>query len=145
MPTRNGSTTASPPSVLVNPSGAVEFNTTWGFGANYSQPLGFLPVWLPLTYKALVGMHGPKGFGENRIVAAGDRRTELFTQQTLDLDTGKIFRNKANMWSVWVGWRYWHNKFGINDTNIVRAPAVGSDVRHRTHMARRFDLGLVGM
>jgi nucleoside-specific outer membrane channel protein Tsx len=110
---------------VINPSGAVEFNTTWGFGANYNQPLGFLPVWLPLTYKAIVGMHGPKGFGENRLVAPGDRRTELFTQQTLDLDTGKIFWNKANMWSMWVGWRYWHNKFGLNDTNIVAAPAVG--------------------
>ena len=29
--------------------------------------------------------------------------TELFTQQTLDLDTGKMFWGKANMWSVWVG------------------------------------------
>jgi len=110
---------------VINPSGAVEFKTTWGVGANYNQPLGFLPTWLPLTYKALVGLHGPKGFGENPVVAVGDRKTELFTQQTLDLDTGKIFWSKPNMWSMWVGYRYWHNKFGINDTNIVRVPAVG--------------------
>ena len=109
----------------LNPSGGVEFNTTWGVGANYTQPLGFLPVWLPLTYKAIVGMHGPKGFGENQAVAVGTRKTELFTQQTLDLDTGKIFWSKPNMWSVWVGYRYWHNKFGINDTEIGTVPLSG--------------------
>jgi len=108
-----------------NPSGAVEFKTTWGFGVNYNQPLGFLPEYVPLTYKAIIGMHGPKGFGENPTVAPGDRKTEIFTQQTLDLDTGKIFFGKPNMWSMWGGYRWWHNKFGINDTNIIATPAVG--------------------
>ena len=89
------------------------------------QPLGFLPAWLPMTYKAIVGLHGPKGFGENPLVAPGERKTELFTQQTLDLDLGKILTGKANMYSVWVGYRYWKNKFGINNTTIVAAPSVG--------------------
>jgi nucleoside-specific outer membrane channel protein Tsx len=109
----------------INPSGGVEFNTTWGVGANYTQPLGFLPVWLPLTYKAIVGLHGPKGFGENQAVAVGTRKTELFTQQTLDLDTGKIFWSKPNMWSMWVGWRYWHNKFGLNDVAVGVPTTIG--------------------
>jgi len=109
----------------INPEGKVEFDTTWGFGVNYTQPLGFLPAYLPLTYKAIVGLHGPKGYGENPIVAPGDRKTELFTQQTIDFDSGKVFFNKPNMWSVWVGYRYWHNKFGINNTNVVTVPASG--------------------
>lgn len=113
---------------VFNPTGKVEFDTTWGAGLNYTQPLGFLPAYLPFTYKAIIGMHGPKGFGENYIVAPGDRKTELFTQQTLDLDTGKIFWNKANMWSVWVGYRYWHNKFGLNaieGSAITITPSIG--------------------
>jgi nucleoside-specific outer membrane channel protein Tsx len=107
-----------------NPSGQVDFDTTWGFGLNYNQPLGFLPAYLPLTYKAIIGMHGPKGFGESPLAAPGTRRTELFTQQTLDLDTGKIFWGKANMWSVWVGYRYWHNKFGINDVPVANGTGL---------------------
>ena len=75
-----------------------------------------------MTYKAIVGMHGPKGYGENPLVAPGERKTELFTQQTLDLDLGKIITGKANMYSVWVGYRYWKNKFGINNTNVVASP-----------------------
>jgi nucleoside-specific outer membrane channel protein Tsx len=109
----------------INPSGAVEFNTTWGVGMNYTQPLGFLPPSVPLTYKAIVGLHGPKGYGESILVAAGDRKTELFTQQTLDLDLGKILTGKANMYSVWVGYRYWKNKFGINDVPVPGFPAIG--------------------
>jgi nucleoside-specific outer membrane channel protein Tsx len=109
----------------INPSGKVDFDTTWGLGMFWNQPLGFLPAWLPMTYKAIVGMHGPKGFGENPLVAPGERRTELFTQQTLDLDLGKIITGKANMYSVWVGYRYWKNKFGINNTNVVAVPLVG--------------------
>jgi nucleoside-specific outer membrane channel protein Tsx len=109
----------------LNPSGNVQFDTTWGLGVNYTQPLGFLPPSIPLTYKAIIGMHGPKGYGENPLIAPGARKTELFTQQTLDLDTGKILFSKPNMWSVWVGFRYWHNKFGLNDTLVVASPSVG--------------------
>lgn len=97
-----------------NPSGQVEFNTTWGFGVNYTQPLGFLPSYLPLTYKAIVGLHGPKGAGETTTPPTAPRTTELFTQQTVDLDVGKMITGKANMFSVWGGYRYWHNKFGLN-------------------------------
>jgi hypothetical protein len=109
----------------INPSGKVDFDTTWGLGMFWNQPLGFLPAWLPMTYKAIVGLHGPKGYGENPLVAPGERKTELFTQQTLDLDLGKIITGKANMYSVWVGYRYWKNKFGINNTNVVAFPLVG--------------------
>ena len=90
------------------------------------QPAARLPAGLAaLTYKAIVGLHGPKGYGENPLVAPGERKTELFTQQTLDLDLGKIITGKANMYSVWVGYRYWKNKFGINNTNVVAVPSVG--------------------
>jgi nucleoside-specific outer membrane channel protein Tsx len=108
-----------------NPSGDVEFDTTWGIGVNYTQPLGFLPPWVPLTYKAIIGMHGPKGYGEPIPAAAGERKTELFTQQTLDLDIGKLAWSRANMWSIWVGYRYWKNKFGLNDAPLGLAGTGG--------------------
>jgi len=32
--------------------------------ALYVQPLGFLPEYLPVTFKSLAVIHGPKGAGE---------------------------------------------------------------------------------
>ena len=94
-----------------NLSGNTVFDVTWGLGVNYSQPLGFLPAYLPLTFKAIVGMHGPKGTGAP---AQPQTKSELFTQETLDLDVGKMVTGKGGMFSVWTGYRLWKNKFGID-------------------------------
>src|SRR5262249_30969226 len=70
---------------IPNPSGNVEFDPTWAVEINYSQPLAFLPAWLPLKYKALVVMHGPKGCGEpcQPLGPGLLRTTEYLTQQYL--------------------------------------------------------------
>ncbi|MGB7257154.1 MAG: hypothetical protein WBD48_03655 [Pseudolabrys sp.] len=98
-------------SLGTNPSGRVDFNTTWGIELNYVQPLGFLPPSIPLTYKALVTIRGPKGAGEP---GAAPRTTEYFTQQLLSLDVGQIVNGKPNVVSVWGGYRWWKNKFGLD-------------------------------
>jgi hypothetical protein len=94
-----------------NPSGNVEFNTTWAVEALYVQPLGFLPPSIPLTFKSLAVVHGPKGAGEPGVPP---RITEYLTQQTLSLDVGKMVTGTSNMFSVWVQYRWWKNKFGLN-------------------------------
>jgi hypothetical protein len=94
-----------------NFTGKVEFNTTWAVEALYVQPLGFLPEWLPVTFKSLEVIHGPKGNGE---VGAPPRITEYLTQQTLSLDVGKMWWGKSDMVSVWAAYRYWKNKFGLD-------------------------------
>ena len=98
-------------SLGTNPGGRVDFNTTWGVEVNYVQPLGFLPSWLPLSYKALVTIRGPKGAGEP---GAAQRTTEYYTQQLLSLDIGQVVASKPNMVSVWGGYRWWKNKFGLD-------------------------------
>src|SRR5262249_38641400 len=77
---------------IPNPSGKVEFDPTWAVEINYSQPLGFLPPWLPLKYKALVVIHGPKGCGETcQPLGPGlTRTTEYLTQQVLVFDLGQV-------------------------------------------------------
>jgi hypothetical protein len=97
-----------------NPSGNVDFNTTWGFEWLYVQPLGFLPPSIPLTFKAFGTIHGPKGMGEPVGSAGLERTTEYYTQENLELDVGKMIWDKPGMYSVWGGFRYWVNKFGIN-------------------------------
>ena len=97
-----------------NPSGRVDFNTTWGVEALYSQPVTFiLPASIPLTFKSFLVVHEPKGNGE--INNAGlNRTTEYLTAQTLSLDVGKMIWDKAGMLSVYATYRWWKNKFGID-------------------------------
>jgi len=97
-----------------NPSGNVDFDTTWGFEWLYVQPLGFMPSWLPLTYKFFGTIHGPKGMGEPAGSAGLTRTTEYYLQQNLSLDVGPWLGMRPNMYSVWGGYRYWVNKFGID-------------------------------
>jgi hypothetical protein len=94
-----------------NPGGDVDFKTTWGFEWLYVQPLGFLPPALPLTYKFFGTIHGPKGTGEPGVPK---RITEYYLQQNLELDVGKMVTGKAGMFSVWAGYRWWKNKFGLD-------------------------------
>lgn len=96
-----------------NPSGNVDFDTTWGFEWLYVQPLGFLPPSIPLTYKFFGTIHGPKGSGEPAGAAAA-RTTEYYLQQNLSLDLGQMLGQRPNMLSVWGGYRWWKNKFGID-------------------------------
>jgi hypothetical protein len=94
-----------------NPSGDVEFDPTWAVELLYVQPLGFLPEQLPLTYQALVTIRGPKGAGQPD---APDRVVEYYTQQTLSLDFGQLVAEKPGVVSVWGGYRWWKNKFGLD-------------------------------
>jgi hypothetical protein len=99
-----------------NASGKVEFDTTWSVEINYVQPLGFLPAWLPLTYKNLAFINGDKGCGETCApLGPGALRTnEYMVQQTMHLDVGKMAWGKADQLSVWAGFRWWKNKFGLD-------------------------------
>jgi hypothetical protein len=98
----------------LNPSGKVDFDATWAIEALYSQPLAFQP--LPLTFKSLLVIHGPKGCGEpcGPIGPGLKRTTEYLTQQTLFLDVGKLAWGKPDQFSVWTAYRWWKNKFGID-------------------------------
>ena len=95
---------------IFNPSGKVEFNTTWGFEYLWVQPLAFMP--LPLTFKAFGTVHGPKGIGESPVVGL-ERGVEWYAQENIELDAGKLLGYRPGMYSVWAGYRYWVNKFGI--------------------------------
>ena len=110
-----------------NPTGNVDFNTTWGFEYLWVQPLTFQP--LPLTFKAFGTVHGPKGCGEPCGAGAdqGLKRTvEWYAQENLELDTGKLLGGRPGMLSTWVGYRYWVNKFGISGSGQWPAASTPS-------------------
>jgi hypothetical protein len=110
-----------------NPSGNVDFDLTWAIEINYSQPLGFLPAWLPLKYKALVVMHGPKGCGEpcQPLGPGLTRTTEYLTQQVLVFDVGQALWNTPQRHVIFGGYRFWKNKFGISPDQ-PNGPFIGT-------------------
>lgn len=108
---------------IPNPSGNVEFDPTWAVEVNYSQPLGDLP----LKYKALVVIHGPKGCGEpcQPLGPGLVRTTEYLTQQLLVFDVGQAFWNQPQRFAIFGGYRWWKNKFGI-DPNQPNGPFIAT-------------------
>ena len=110
-----------------NPDMNVDFKTTWKVEYLYVQPLGFLPQWLPVTFKAIGVIVGPKGVGEPGIGGgAAARITEYHLWETLSLDVGQMIINKPGMFSVWATYSWWKNKFGINPALRSRKAAAAS-------------------
>jgi hypothetical protein len=93
-----------------------------------SEPLTFLPI--PLTWNSFTGVTGPKGTGISsaHLAALGPTpwqvgtdltKTEVFEDNRLTLDAGKLAWGKAGIWETYLGWRYWYNKFGTNHADGV--------------------------
>jgi hypothetical protein len=88
----------------------VEFNTVPEIEVTYMQPLNF--TGLPLKFTGFTNVVTPKGrdgFGNQTV-------TEVLSDNRLVLDLGKVVANRANLWDAYVGYRYWRNKFGNDDT-----------------------------
>jgi hypothetical protein len=102
------------------------------------EPLTFLPTWLPISWNSFTGITFPKGTGisSDHIAAmvgptgtgcaattggnnpanlcSAFSKTEVFSENRLVLDVGKMYWGKAGLWEGFVGYRYWYNKFGTD-------------------------------
>ena len=105
------------------------------------EPLTFLPTWLPLSWNSFTGVTFPKGTGLSAANAAAmqvsaapggppgwcfqggnnpnnqcsaETKTEVFSENRLVLDIGKMYWGKGGLWEGFVGYRYWSNKFGTD-------------------------------
>jgi hypothetical protein len=97
----------------LNPSMDTNFNATWAVEANYEMPLGFLPDYIPLVFSGRSAFYGPKGNGS---AGQANTKTEFNSEQRLTLDVGKMAGARPGFYSVYAGYRYWKNKFGIDPT-----------------------------
>ena len=102
-------------------SGDTNFNGTWALETNYAMDLGFLPDALPLTFSGRANLYGPKGRGISSLVplaADAQTTTEFNSEQKLSLDVSKMAFGPAysHFLDVWVAYRYWQNKFGLDHT-----------------------------
>lgn len=97
-----------------------DFDSTWTIETNYYMDLGFLPDYLPLSVSGRAAWIGPKGTGTNQPGTLA-RKLELNSEPVrLTLDASKAFMGAqySHLVDVWVAYRYWQNKFGL-DHNLA--------------------------
>ncbi|MBR1221640.1 hypothetical protein JQ557_26810 [Bradyrhizobium sp. U87765 SZCCT0131] len=111
------------------PDGNTRFHPTWSVELNYYMDLGFLPE--SMQYFAVSGrasFRGSKGdgsYGGLTVPSSNNTRMEINSEPVrLTFDASKLLWGKkySHFVDVWVAYLYWHNKFGLDDSN----PAVGA-------------------
>ena len=116
--------------------GNTNFNTTWAVETNYYMDLGFLPE--SIQYFAIsgrAGWYGPKGNSNAPLNNATPSAVELNSEPIrLTFDASKAFWGPkyAQFVTTWVAYRYWHNKFGLDDTNPANGVCYTNGVNNRT-------------
>ena len=105
--------------------GNLDYRPTWAVEVNYYMDLGFLPP--ELRYFAIsgrAGWYGPKGTGTSTafvpLTVQPPTAIELNSEPIrLTFDAGKaIWGPKYSHFAdIWVAYRYWQNKFGL-DHNV---------------------------
>jgi hypothetical protein len=93
------------------------FNATWAVETNYYMDLGFLPPGMQFfSISGRAAWYGQKGYENNPL--PGVKTAVEFNSEPirLTLDASKaIWGDKySHFIDVWVAYRYWQNKFGID-------------------------------
>lgn len=115
-------------------NGNTEYNGTWAVEVNYYMDLGFLPSNMQyFSISGRAGWYGKKG-NENAPLATGiSTAVELNSEPVrLTMDVSKaIWGDKySHNVDVWVAYRYWDNKFGLDNKNSTVcniAPGVSNN------------------
>ena len=97
------------------PNTYVDFRPVPEFEATYLQPLDKY-VGIPLSFSGFANVILPKGDG-----GAGnfnDTRTEFLTSNRLSLDLSSYLGLKTHVVDIFVGHKYWYNKFGVNHRTL---------------------------
>jgi hypothetical protein len=112
------------PGVTCNLDGNTDFKTTWAVETNYYMDLGFLPENMQyFSISGRAGWYGPKGDANSLPFTSGVGRfsnatkTELNSEPIrLTFDASKAFAGPkySHFVDVWVAYRYWQNKFGLD-------------------------------
>lgn len=99
-------------------SGQLNYKTTADFELAYMQPLNFIGGY-PLRFSGFTNVVLPKGLNPGNQFNGGlpsNTRTEILSENRITLDVGKLIWARPNLVDVFVGYKYWWNKFGSNST-----------------------------
>jgi hypothetical protein len=109
------------PGVTCLADGNTDFKTTWAVETNYYMDLGFLPESMQFfSISGRAGWYGPKGNQNAPLGLAGGgtaTKTELNSEPIrLTFDASKAIwgAKYTHFVDVWVAYRYWQNKFGLD-------------------------------
>jgi hypothetical protein len=112
------------PGLNCNADGNVKYNATWAVEINYYMDLGFLPENMQyFSISGRAGWYGPKGDSNSLPALSGPGRfstaskTELNSEPIrLTFDASKAFIGPqySHFVDLWVAYRYWQNKFGLD-------------------------------
>jgi hypothetical protein len=112
------------PGLTCNFDGNTKYNATWAVETNYYMDLGFLPE--SMQYFSVSGRaawYGPKGDSNSLPFLSGPGRFSTASKTEfngepirLTLDASKLVWGPkySHFVDVWVAYRYWQNKFGLD-------------------------------
>ena len=98
-----------------SPDTYADFRAVPEFEATYLQPLDKY-VGIPLSFGGFANVVLPKGSGGTG--SFNDTRTEFLTANRLTLDASKYLGFKTHVVDIFVGHKYWLNKFGVNHNTL---------------------------
>src|SRR5437868_4533869 len=115
------------PGVTCSVDGNTDFKTTWAVETNYYMDLGFLPENMQFwSISGRAGWYGAKGTESNPVpfAAPGNINTKVeFNSEpirlTLDASKAVWGPKYSHFVDLWVAYRYWQNKFGLDHNNSV--------------------------
>jgi hypothetical protein len=112
------------PGVTCLADGNTDFKTTWAVETNYYMDLGFLPENMQFfSISGRAAWYGPKGDQNSPLAGLGVGRLSTATKTEfngepirLTFDASKAFMGPkySHFVDVWVAYRYWQNKFGLD-------------------------------
>jgi hypothetical protein len=111
------------PGVTCLGDGNTSFKTTWAVEINYYMDLGFLPENFQFfSISGRAGFYGPKGDSNQPLTGIMPSKTEINSEPIrLTFDASKAFwgAKYTHFVDVWVAYRYWQNKFGLDHNSAV--------------------------
>jgi hypothetical protein len=112
------------PGATCRSDGNVDYRTTWAVETNYYMDLGFLPANMQyFSISGRAGWYGPKGDANSLPLLSGVGRFSTATKIELNSEPIRLtFDASKAVWGdkyshfvdVWVAYRYWQNKFGLD-------------------------------
>jgi hypothetical protein len=133
----NGALPAGIPGATCTTDGNASYHTTWAVETNYYMDLGFLPQNIQFfSVSGRLAWYGPKG-NENAPLNQLNPALQSFglpTKTEFNSEPIRLtFDASKAMWGpryehfvdVWVAYRYWQNKFGLDHANSPTCTVAG--------------------
>jgi hypothetical protein len=121
--------------VTCSNDGSAAYRPTWAVELNYFMELGFLPE--SIRYFAIsgrAGFYGRKGNENAPLNNGAPTAIEINSEPirlTFDLSRALLGSKEAHAVDLWVAYRYWENKFGLDDRrSTVCNSVVGGALRN---------------